>query len=920
MRMIERWFPCTEVSEASGSGWGSGQSEKALFSWFAARPLAQAKAAVLTSLLLWPTDEAEQHRLQALVRGALTERDGNRKELLDELLRDYASGARMLDPFSGRAMIPLESARLNVATTGVDYSPVATLAGQLLAEYPLKDWSAEPNVTFADAPLKLTGEKLVTDVQQMLAEIGRRYAAEMGEFYPPHNSRQPWGYIWAITLPCQECKRRFPFTGSLVLRHPLAKKNDPGQSYRIDVDRAAGTFRAVVHDGPPAGPPTMVSQTKNGKKVKGKIAVCPFCDHVHATPLHTRLAGEGLGRDVLLVAADLDDVVGKSFRTPTATELAAAEAARIALDAEPAFGPDLPATPTETIPVVNTHTIKAIFYGAKTFADLMTPRQTLGFVRLCRIISALGTELRERFHVSPAYAAALCGYAGSVLVRKLKYSTRGAALQPRKDVKSNRVMTGHIFVTEACLAFNHDFFETALGDGPGTWPSLCGDTVVVLRNQVARSSGLPATIVRGSALTLPLRDNSVDAVVTDPPYDSMIPYSDASDLFYVWLKRALYSTNAEFSITSDPNGVQEKAEEAIVTANRLDNGEHRTRQHYDRSLARALSEARRVVRDDGVVTLVFGHGEPEVWHRLLAAITKAGLFLTGSWPAKTEAGGGAGSANIVTTLTMSCRPAPPHRGAGRAADVEAEVRREVQNRVPMWDSAGLAPTDQAMASAGPAMEIVGRYSEILNHLGEAVDPAQYLIIARRAVREAAAIEIDTLPLESFDSRTGFALYWVRLYARSIAAKSESRWEALAADLSSDGLRGILVDVEKGVRLGYASELSVSVTDTASTIDVALAMAKAWKDGLDAVGQVLLAAARDGEDTQLWAALSFLSTRLPEGDPDAIAWTALVRNRRGIKSVARDMGVSRERERQSSVDKARQGSLFELPAAVTKEVV
>jgi adenine-specific DNA methylase len=355
--MIERWFPCTEVSEASGNGWGSGQSEKALFSWFAARPLAQAKAAVLTSLLPWPTDEADQKRLQALVRGALRERDGQRKELLAELLADYPNDAFMLDPFSGRAMIPLESARLNVTTTGIDYSPVATLAGNLLADYPLRDWSAEPNVTFTDAALKIGGNKLVTDVQQVLWEIGRRYAAEMANYYPPHKQKQPWGYIWAITLPCQECGRRFPFTGSLVLRHPLPKKNDPGQSYRIDVDRAAGTFRAVVHTGPPTGAPTMVSQTRNGKKIRGKIAVCPFCEHVHATQLHTRLASEGLGRDVLLVAADLDDAVGKSFRTPTAAEFAAAEAAMSALQVEPPFGPDLPATPTETIPLVNTNTI-----------------------------------------------------------------------------------------------------------------------------------------------------------------------------------------------------------------------------------------------------------------------------------------------------------------------------------------------------------------------------------------------------------------------------------------------------------------------------------------------------------------------------------------------------------------------------------
>ena len=223
--------------------------------------------------------------------------------------------------------------------------------------------------------------------------------------------------------------------------------------------------------------------------------------------------------------------------------------------------------------------------------------------------------------------------------------------------------------------------------------------------------------------------------------------------------------------TSD--GVQEKADEIIVKRFRAKEQratDHRTREHYDRSIARAFAEARRVVRPDGVVTIVFGHGDPEVWHRLLEAITSAGLVLTGSWPAKTESGGSAGSANIVTTLTMSCRPAPPGRPVGRANLVEAEVRKEVKARIPMWDAAGLAPTDQLMASAGPAMEAVGRYEQVLNHLGDPVDPAHYLVVARRAVEEAAAVVIDHLPLETFDVRTRFALSWARLYRRSVGGE------------------------------------------------------------------------------------------------------------------------------------------------------
>ena len=82
------------------------------------------------------------------------------------------------------------------------------------------------------------GSRLLDDVRLVLDEIGKRYDDQMAEVYPMVDGKQPWGYLWAVTLPCQECGNRFPLTGSLVLRHPLPVKGDPGQSYRIEADRA----------------------------------------------------------------------------------------------------------------------------------------------------------------------------------------------------------------------------------------------------------------------------------------------------------------------------------------------------------------------------------------------------------------------------------------------------------------------------------------------------------------------------------------------------------------------------------------------------------------------------------------------------------------------------------------------------------
>jgi putative DNA methylase len=910
-RMIERWFPCAEVSEASRSGWGSGKSEKALFTWFAARPLAQAKAAVITSLLPWPEDVAEQRRLQDLVRRAMTDRDAGWSDLVRELGKEYPNGASLLDPFSGRAMIPLEASRLCVRAHGIDYSPVATLAGQLLADYPLRDWSDEPELPFpTDVTMDAGPGRLVPDVRAVLDEIGRRYDEAMSPFYPKVAGRQPWGYVWAVTLPCQECGRRFPLTGSLTLRYPLVGKGDPGQSYRIEVDLQANTFQAIVHSGLPVTPPTLITVQRGSKMARGKSAVCPFCGHVHSKDVHTRLAAGGLGRDALLVAADLDDNVGKAFRLPSHQEAEAASSAATALTAELPFRPGVLAIPNEEIPPGDFDTVRPSAYGAKTYGDLANARQTLGFVRLSRIISNLGTELVHDHGLSADYAAALVGYAGSVLVRKIKYSTRGSALRAHQHATSNRVQTNHIFSNEASISFSYDYFETGLGDGPGTWPSLAGDTLAVLRAQAGRPGGRQARIARGSATALPVRESSVDAVVTDPPYDSMIDYSDASDLFYVWLKRALGTTHAWFAMTADKRGLQEKDEEIIVKRGGSGVGDHRNERFYDTMISKAFEQARRVVSDDGVVTIVFGHGDPEVWHRLLGAISSAGLVLTGSWPAKTESGGSAGSANIVTTLTIATRPASADRPERLAAVVEAEVAAEVKKRLPIWEQAGLAPTDMLMASAGPAMEVVGRYSRVLDIKGAPVEADRYLLSARRAVQEAAAIEVDHLPLETFDVRTRFALWWIRLYGRQLAPKSELRWQALAANLGLKEVRDLVVDADKGCRFVGSKHFATPIEEGSSAVDVALGMAAAWGEGLDAVGDVLNRAARDGDDSYLWATVRFLADRLPESDPDAVIWNRLIQNRKSVRAASEGSAKTRQLAETASSAREAQRSLFE----------
>lgn len=183
-RMIDRWFPVAAVDAACGTPAGSGRVEKAIFSWFASRPIAQARGATITSLLMY--DNAYKSIIDNAIR--LDDRDAV-FNIADAVHKTY--GGRppiVLDMFSGRGIIPLEAARAGAISLGTDLSPVATLAGRLLADYPARDWNSEAPLPFASgkgARLDFATDgqkKLVADVEVFLEEVGQRVARRVEKY------------------------------------------------------------------------------------------------------------------------------------------------------------------------------------------------------------------------------------------------------------------------------------------------------------------------------------------------------------------------------------------------------------------------------------------------------------------------------------------------------------------------------------------------------------------------------------------------------------------------------------------------------------------------------------------------------------------------------------------------------------------
>ena len=233
-----------------------------------------------------------------------------------------------------------------------------------------------------------------------------------------------------------------------------------------------------------------------------------------------------------------------------------------------------------------------------------------------------------------------------------------------------------------------------------------------LLDRVAETSG-EVTVTNDSGANLAnIADKTIDVVVIDPPYGANVMYAELSDFFYVWLKRTAGLVVPELFTRrladKDAEAVANKAHfKGQKGAARLADDDYRVK------MEGIFAECRRVLKDDGIMTVMFTHKDTGAWDALAMSLMDAGFVITASWPVNTEA---AGSLHIKdkaaanSTIFLVCRPREDAQGdAVYWEDVEAEVARAVKARVGEYQAAGISGVDLYLASFGPALEAFSRY-------------------------------------------------------------------------------------------------------------------------------------------------------------------------------------------------------------------
>jgi len=600
--------------------------------------------------------------------------------------------------------------------------------------------------TYAEfEPLKLDGEyesrpmrllevddEGVPQVDPLNAEFDAAYLKN--PLNPRWIAKPTVAYLWARTVTCKQCRATLPLLKTRWLCKKDRKRVLLTMEPKADqTDVVFGVQSDVPHNGGNAAQRREHDKRIGAGTMSRTGATCPCCG-VITTMEDIRLEGRAgrLGAVMTAVVVDGPKGKGKEYRLPTDQERAVAEVTEEQLEALYA---DIPfGLPEEPLASEDALGFRVPLYGFDNWRKLFTSRQLLALGGFVLILRRLMQELDGR---PESWREALIANLALVNDRLADYSS--AVCSWHNSGEKLRNTFGRF-----ALPIVWDYTEVnPLSDTSGNFlGALDWVSKVCEHLQKSVDSARNGESICASAITCPT--DSVDLILTDPPYYDAIPYSDLMDFFYVWLRRSTYGLSPEVeSVFSDALGPKwdhgTDDGELIDDASRFGGDRERSKQNYEDGMARSFRSCHAALQPNGRLVVVFANKHPDAWETLVAALIRAGFVVDGSWPIQTEMGTrtrAMASAALSSSVWIVCKKRPPAR-PGWDTTVLNEMRDNITQQLrDFWD-AGIRGPDFVWAATGPALEAFSKHPVVK----KANDPNQLMTVSE-FLREVRRMVVD----------------------------------------------------------------------------------------------------------------------------------------------------------------------------------
>jgi adenine-specific DNA methylase len=616
-RFVELDFPVGAISEASSREKSIRQGHiSTLQLWWARRPLAVCRAAILASLIPHPSalkeDDEWMKRAAAILPGdgSVTERvnaflsrlakwESCTDEALLEQARDliraaYAKSPLVVDTFAGGGSFPIEALRLDVEALASDLNPVAVAALKVAIEY----------LPQADAPLVALFERVCATVNEHLRATASRLYGNTAE-------EQVLAFFWCRTIQCPKCGSELPLLKDRVLSNATRRA-----VVNMEYDGKHHKFAFFVK----LEPPSEVWQAALNGTVSSTGATCPHCDHFASTGYMQELGMKGkIGERLYAVRVRSADG-SITYRTATPADERRATSARL----RPIKTRKTRAVPAQQLDLNGVRHTWAMQYGVRSTSDLYNHRQGIALLEVLHEMQKVADELAQREQLPQSMNIALRSLLAFTLNRLAMYSSRHSWWQSSGEFPAN------MFGRQA-IPFVWNYIEMPFStDAAGGLVSASHWVA-----QAAEHCGrLPRKghAFQADAATTGLESKSVDLITIDPPYYDSIAYSYLADVFYVWMREALQDVAPELFA----GAVCPKAEEAIVDRPHRQAPSLKGDEHFRRKMREAFKEITRLLKPDGRAVVMFGHKSLIAWDAVMTPLLESGLVPVASWPVHTE--------------------------------------------------------------------------------------------------------------------------------------------------------------------------------------------------------------------------------------------------------------------------------------------
>ena len=576
------------------------------------------------------------------------------------------------DPFMGGGTPLLEANRVGCHVVGTDINPMAY-------------WIVRQEIADLDRrAFRAAAQEVVQAVEE---EIGALYQTSC--VYCGNPNAPVKYFLWVKQQLCAACGQSVDLFSNYMLaknqRHPnyvLVCPSCSALNEREEIGDLSSEFCASCR----------TPLTTKGPARRSSF-ICPHCNHQNTYP---QTQQGPLTHRLFALEYHCPDCKpthqGRFFKSPDAVDISRFEDAKSQLrETDQTFVPDNKIPPGDESDRLHR-------WGYSTYKQLFNPRQLLGLNTLARKISTFPDDsirhaLLTVFSDTLRYQNMLCRYDSYALKITDIFSVHGFPVSLTQCENSVLGIPGvgsggfRHFVKkydrakEYCEKPFDSYPEKPKRDVfiPG---ESIGARLVPDFPQRDESKSAFLRAVSADQLTLPA--NSLDAVLTDPPYFGNVQYAELMDFCYVWLRKHLAKDFSAF------RPISTRAEEELT----VNETEGRGIADFTEGLSRVFVHFARALKPGGPFAFTYHHNDIEAYLPVAVALLDAGLVCTETLPCPAEMGASIhinGTGSSVMDTIFVCRTTGKLRASHFATDRE-DIKDMLRTDLEELQQAGLTPT------------------------------------------------------------------------------------------------------------------------------------------------------------------------------------------------------------------------------------